>query len=40
MDGDTTTFILFDDNGAHPQPKLHKLQAARALIQAIAQRIT
>lgn len=39
MEGETTTFILFDDNGAHPQPKLHKLQAARALIQAIAQRI-
>ena len=36
MESDTTTFILFDDNGAHPQPRLHKLQAARALVQAIA----
>ena len=40
MDADTTTFILFDDDGAHPQPKQHKQQAARALIQAIAQRAT
>lgn len=38
MDADTTTFILFDDDGAHPQPRLLKLHAARALIQAIAQR--
>ena len=38
MEADTTTFVLFDDQGIHPQPALHKLQAARALIHAIALR--
>ena len=38
MDADTTTFVLFDDQGIHPQPTLHKLQAARSLISAIALR--
>ena len=39
MDADSTTFILFDDTGAYPQPRQHKRQAARSLIQAIAQRL-
>lgn len=38
MDADTTTFILFDDAGAHPLPRLPKTDAARKLIQAIAHR--
>lgn len=40
MEADTTTFILFDDEGAQPLPRLPKLQAARQLVQAIAQRIS
>ena len=39
MDADSTTFILFDDTGVYPQPRQHKRQAARSLIQAIAQRL-
>lgn len=38
MHADDTELVLFDDNGARPLPRLPKLQAARALIQAIAQR--
>ncbi|CAM5393063.1 bifunctional phosphopantothenoylcysteine decarboxylase/phosphopantothenate--cysteine ligase CoaBC [Eoetvoesiella caeni] len=39
MNADDTTFILFDDDGAHPLPALPKLQAARQLVQAIATRL-
>jgi phosphopantothenoylcysteine decarboxylase/phosphopantothenate--cysteine ligase len=39
MDADSTTFVLFDPAGAHPLPRLPKLAAARALVQAIAQRL-
>lgn len=38
MDADHTTFILFDEAGAHPLPRMHKADAARKLVQAIAQR--
>lgn len=38
MHADDTELVLFDDNGAQPLPRQPKLQAARALIQAIAQR--
>lgn len=39
MNADDTTFVLFDDDGAHPLPALPKLQAARQLVQAIATRL-
>lgn len=39
MDADSTTLVLYDDRGAHSLPCLPKLQAARKLIQAIAQRL-
>ncbi|MGE4368062.1 MAG: bifunctional phosphopantothenoylcysteine decarboxylase/phosphopantothenate--cysteine ligase CoaBC [Burkholderiaceae bacterium] len=38
MHADDTELVLFDDNGAQALPRQPKLQAARALIQAIAQR--
>lgn len=39
MGGDTTTFLLFDDQGIEELPKLTKADAARRLIQAIAARL-
>jgi len=39
MNADDTTFVLFDDAGAHALPLLPKLQAARQLVQAIAKRL-
>lgn len=39
MNADDTTFVLFDDQGAHTLPTLPKLQAARQLVQAIATRL-
>ena len=39
MNADDTTFVLFDDAGAHTLPLLPKLQAARQLVQAIAKRL-
>ncbi|TFL11417.1 bifunctional phosphopantothenoylcysteine decarboxylase/phosphopantothenate--cysteine ligase CoaBC [Pusillimonas caeni] len=39
MGGDTTTFVLFDDQGAEALPKLSKTEAARRLVQAIAARL-
>ncbi|MBV6271768.1 bifunctional phosphopantothenoylcysteine decarboxylase/phosphopantothenate--cysteine ligase CoaBC [Alcaligenaceae bacterium CGII-47] len=38
MDADQTELVLFDDKGAHPIMRQPKLDAARALIRAIAQR--
>lgn len=39
MGGDTTTFVLFDDQGTEELPRLSKTDAARRLIQAIANRL-
>lgn len=39
MDTDQTELVLFDDAGIHPITRQPKLDAARALIQAIAQRM-
>jgi len=39
MNADETQFVLFDDQGEHALPRQAKLKAARALIQAIAQRL-
>lgn len=39
MDADQTELILFDDDGIHPITRQPKLDAARALIGAIAQRL-
>jgi phosphopantothenoylcysteine decarboxylase/phosphopantothenate--cysteine ligase len=39
MDADQTELVLFDDEGIHPLTRQPKLDAARALIQAIAQRL-
>ena len=39
MDADTTTFVLFDQNGHQDLPCLPKQQAARELVHAIANRI-
>lgn len=38
MNADDTELVLFDETGAHPLARLPKLQAARQLIQAIAER--
>ena len=38
MNADTTELVLFDDQGTQSLPAMSKLQAARSLIQAIAQR--
>jgi len=40
MDADTTTFVLFDQNGHQDLPLLPKQQAARELIHAIANRLS
>jgi phosphopantothenoylcysteine decarboxylase/phosphopantothenate--cysteine ligase len=40
MNADTTTFVLFDQNGHHDLPCLSKQHAARELIHAIANRIS
>lgn len=39
MNADQTELVLFDDAGIHPMTRQPKLDAARALIQAIAQRL-
>ena len=39
MNADTTTMILFDEQGEHPMPKLSKDEAAGHLIQQIALRL-
>ncbi|MDO5680395.1 MAG: bifunctional phosphopantothenoylcysteine decarboxylase/phosphopantothenate--cysteine ligase CoaBC [Pelistega sp.] len=39
MNADTTTMILFDEQGEHPMPKLTKDEAAGHLIQQIALRL-
>ena len=39
MGGDTTTFVLFDDQGIEELPKLSKTDAARRLVKAIAARL-
>ncbi len=39
MSADDTELVLFDDQGSHPLPRLPKIEAARQLIQAIANRI-
>jgi len=39
MGGDTTAFVLFDDNGIEELPRLSKTDAARRLIDAIAKRL-
>lgn len=39
MDADQTELVLFDDDGIHPITRQPKLDAARALIRAIAQRL-
>ncbi|WP_397475261.1 bifunctional phosphopantothenoylcysteine decarboxylase/phosphopantothenate--cysteine ligase CoaBC [Pusillimonas sp.] len=38
MGGDTTAFVLFDDQGVEELPRLSKTEAARRLVQAIAKR--
>lgn len=38
MNADITELVLFDDQGSHPLPVLPKIEAARQLIQAIANR--
>lgn len=38
LGSDDARLVLFDDNGRHPFQRMPKLQAARQLIQAIAQR--
>ena len=39
MNADTTTMVLFDEQGEHPMPKLSKDEAAGHLIQQIALRL-
>ncbi|HUH86847.1 MAG TPA: bifunctional phosphopantothenoylcysteine decarboxylase/phosphopantothenate--cysteine ligase CoaBC [Pusillimonas sp.] len=39
MGGDTTRFVLFDDQGVEELPMLSKTEAARRLVQAIAARL-
>ncbi|KAA0911435.1 bifunctional phosphopantothenoylcysteine decarboxylase/phosphopantothenate--cysteine ligase CoaBC [Pusillimonas sp. ANT_WB101] len=39
MNADDTELVLFDDSGAHALARQPKLQAARALVQAIARRL-
>ena len=39
MNADTTTMVLFDEQGEHPMPKLSKEEAAGHLIQQIALRL-
>lgn len=39
MGGDTTAFVLFDDQGVEELPRLSKIDAARRLMQGIAQRL-
>jgi len=39
MDGDSTEFVLFDEQGKHPLPAADKLQAARRLVAEIANRL-
>lgn len=40
MNADDTELVLFDDHGAHPLARLPKLQAARQLVHAIADRLS
>ncbi len=39
MNADITELVLFDEQGSHPLPLLPKIEAARQLIQAIANRL-
>lgn len=39
MNANTTTMLLFDENGEHALPTLNKTDAANALIRAIAERL-